>query len=195
MLAKFRRLEFQAVDGVIRTFYGCSVVGVIEFNERLQQLRSALKDHAGEVSAETLYKTDDWVQHLVNRLLELNGIKPEWVNWDMVSQMLFGRAEDGQVTEGYLVTLNKSEAPQGATKSGQGVSTKAGLIAAIATHCSGLGEAYHLAETVPAHELLEVLEQKNELAKPPEQRAKEAETRRFEEWKRKRLEHHGRLAG
>ncbi|NEZ64620.1 hypothetical protein D0962_17805 [Leptolyngbyaceae cyanobacterium CCMR0082] len=188
MLAKFKRLEFEAVDGVIRTFYGCSVVGAIEFEERLAELQQALNNHNEEASPEELYRTDKWVRHLINRLLELNGIKPEWCNWDMVSQFVFGRVVDGKATAGYLVGLNTPDKLKKASDDGQAVGGKAGLIAAIATHCQGLEEAYRIAESVPANELLAVLEQKIELAKSPEQRAKEAEDRRFEDWKQKKLQ-------
>ncbi len=187
MLAKFRRLEFEAVDGVIRTFYGCSVVGAIEFDERLSELQQALREQPEEVSPETLYRTDKWIQFLINRLLELNGIKPEWCTWAMVSELLFGRTVDGKVIEGYLVTLNAPDRPKRASGDGVSLTSKAALIAAIATHCQGLEEAYRLADEVPAHELFAVLEQKNELVKSPEQRAKEKEDARFEEWKQRKI--------
>ena len=76
MLAKFRRLEFEAVDGVIRSFYGCSVVGAIEFDERLAELQQALREQPPEVGAETLYRSDKWIRYLIDQLLELNGIEP-----------------------------------------------------------------------------------------------------------------------
>lgn len=187
VLAKFRRLEFEAVDGVIRSFYGCSVVGAIEFDERLTELQQALSEQPEEVGTETLYRKDKWIQFLINKLLELNGIDPNWCTWDMVTQLLFGRVADGKVTEGYLVELNRPDKPKQASKEGAAVSGKAGLIAAIASHCQGLEEAYRIAETIPANELLEVLRQKNELSKPEEQRKKEAKDAQFEEWKRKKL--------
>lgn len=188
MLAKFRRLEFEAVDGVIRSFYGCSVVGAIEFDERLAELQQALREQPPEVGAETLYRSDKWIRYLIDQLLELNGIEPKWCNWDMVSQLLFGRVVDGKVTEGYLIELNRPDTQEQGRKSGQSVSGKAGLIAAIASHCQGLEEAYRIAEGVPAHELLEVLRQKAELAKTPEQRLQEKESAQFDNWKQKKLQ-------
>lgn len=186
VLAKFRRLEFECVDGIIRTFYGCSVVGSIEFDERLTELQHALKEKPEDASAEELYKSDKWMQHLINQLLKLNGIEPRWVNWEMVSQLLFGRMADGKVIEGYLVTLNRPDQTPKAGGDGIKISDKAALIAAISTHCSSIEEAYRIASTVPAHELFKVLEQKNHLTKPPEQRAKEEEAKRFEEYKQRR---------
>ena len=188
MLAKFRRLEFEAVDGVLRSFYGCSVVGAIEFDERLAELQQALREQPPEVSAETLYRSDKWVRFLIDQLLRLNGIDPKWCNWDMVSQLLFGRVVDAKVTEGYLIELNRPDTPKQDSKSGQSVSGKAGLIAAISHHCEGLEEAYRIAKTVPAHELLEVLRQKAELAKTPEQRLQEEKDGQFDDWKQKKLQ-------
>lgn len=188
VLAQFRRVEFECVDGVIRSFYGCSVIGSIEFDERLAELQHAIKQQAEDSDLESLYKSDKWVQHLINRLLELNGIQPRWCNWDMVSQLLFGRLVDGKVIEGYLITLNKPDKPPKTQGDGVSVSDKAALIAAIATHCSSLNEAYQIANEVPAHELFKVLDQRNELAKSPEQRAKEKEEADFAEFKRKKLE-------
>ncbi len=187
MLAKFRRLEFEAVDGVIRSFYGCSVVGAIEFDERLAELQQALREQPPEVSTETLYRNDKWVRFLIDQLLGLNGIDPKWCNWDMVSQFLFGRVVDGKVTEGYLIELNRPDTQRQSDKTDHPVSGKAGLIAAIARHCEGLEEAYRIAETIPAHELLEVLRQKAELAKTPEQRLQEKESAQFDDWKQKKL--------
>ena len=106
----------------------------------------------------------------------------------MVSQLLFGRVVDGKVTEGYLIELNRPDTQEQGRKSGQSVSGKAGLIAAIASHCQGLEEAYRIAEGVPAHELLEVLRQKAELAKTPEQRLQEKESAQFDNWKQKKLQ-------
>ncbi len=189
VLAKFRRLEFEAVDGVIRTFYGCSVVGAIEFDERLAELHHEIASKSTDTTAEQLYREDKWVRHLVDRLLLLNGIKPEWCNWEMVSQFVFGRlGDDGKVTEGYLVTLNRPEKAQATSKKGESVTGKAALIAAISTHCGGIEEAYRIAETVPAQELFQVLEQKVNLSKSPEERAKEQDEKGYSDWKQKKLE-------
>ena len=188
MLAKFHRIEFEAVDGRIRTTYGCSVVGAIEFDERLHELQLALETHPKEISPETLYRKDKWVRHLIDRCLELNGIDSSWVNWDMVSQLLLGRAIDGQTRKGYLVELNQPDRAKQSHGSESGPTSKAALIAAISTHCQGLEEAYRIANTVPAHELIEVLRQKNELAKPLEQRLKEKKDADFEAWKQKKLQ-------
>jgi hypothetical protein len=38
MWAEFDRLEFEDRCGTIRTFYGCSALGAIEFDERQREL-------------------------------------------------------------------------------------------------------------------------------------------------------------
>lgn len=177
MFAEFEKLEFQAVDGVIREFYGCSLIGVLEFEERLKELEQVLSDRGDEVSVEELWRRDRRVRHLITKLLQLNGIDPSWVNWQMVSELLFGRIVDGRPVEGYLITLNRPHKPQ-RPATGEGIGGKAGLIALIASYCGSIQQAYTLASTIPARELFQVLEAKNEQAKTPEQKEKE----RFDDW-------------
>lgn len=186
VLARFTRLEFEAVDGRIRSFYGCSVVGAIEFDERLEELRQALKGQSDGGSTEALYRDDKWIRHLIDRCLELNGIDPSWVTWEMVSQLLFGRTVDGQAREGYLVELNRPEGVRNVGDASVPLSSRSEVLAAIASHCGSLEGAYRLAETVPSRELWAVLEKKNEFAKPPEERAKAEKESRFKRWVERR---------
>lgn len=188
MYIEFARIEFEGVDGVVRTTYGCSAIGAIEFDERTQELRSALGSLDGDESVETLYRSHGRIRHLVNRCLELNNLDPGWVNWDMISQLLFGRRnEDGTVAEGWLITLNKpvSKKSSNVADTTIALTDKAAVIAAIATHCS-IEEAYRLADSVPASELWAVLDNKNHFEKPPQMRAKEKEQEQFSSWVERR---------
>lgn len=181
MHAEFSYLEFQAVDGQYRLFYGCSLVGVLEFEERIKQIHSHLTDVSTEATIQELYCSSSRFRFLCDRCLELNGIKPEWVNFDMLTQLLFGTEQHAP----YLITLNqpyKPKRPQPSAKA----SSKAELLAAIATHCGSIDEAYKLATTVPARELMAVLDAKNELTKPLEERKKADKDEQFKSWAARR---------
>lgn len=184
MYVRFSQLEFKCIDGKIRTFYGCSVVGAIEFEERLQELKRQLSEMPEHLSTYQAYQSDDYIRHLVNRLLELNGIKPEWCNWDMITQFLFGRDIDGKVSEGYLITLNKPDksSNQKASPLSGKYDPKILLLASIATHCQSLEEVYRLANSVPARDLLGVLAAKNDLSKSEKELAKEEKDSKYKSW-------------
>jgi hypothetical protein len=125
-----------------------------------------------DISIESLYRTSKRIRHIVNRLLELNGIDPDWLTWGMISQLLFGRKEEsGTITEGFLISLNRPAAKDD-DGSGEPLTTKAQIVAAIALQCSSIEEALRLAETIPAKTLFPVLDAKADMQMPPEQRQK-----------------------
>lgn len=169
--AEFHRLEFVAVDGRVRTFYGCSVAGLFEFQDRLAELDQAIAEADGETPIVEMYLQRDRFRHACDRALILNGIQPEWVNPAMMVQMLFDRVENGEIIPAYLRELNRPYQSKRPIK-GKPLTGKAGLIAAIAQHTGSIAEAYELAQTVPARELLAVMDERNEMNLKPEEREK-----------------------
>lgn len=177
MFAEFHRLEFEAVDGRVRTFYGCSVVGVFEFQDRIAELDAIVANSSADTALMHLYQRDRKFRHACDRALELNGIKPEWVNAEMLIALLFDRKGEGEIIPAYLRQLNRPYEPKRKSK-GVTLKGKAGLIAAIASHTGSIDEAYKLARTVPARELMAVLDARAELALTPEEREREE----FDDW-------------
>ena len=188
-MQRFPRFELECIDGVVRTFAGCSVVGVLEFNERIEQIFRRLEKLPDGSTLERAYYEDRELQYWVNRALELNGVQPDWVRWDMINAMLLGRIENGQPRPGFLVELNAPRPAKDDSDSGEPISSEAMAIAAIATYC-GVEEAIRLAQAVPANQLWEILSNYGELSKSPEQRAKEKEDNKRRAWQAERRAKH-----
>lgn len=147
--------EFEDRSGVMRTLYGCSVVGRFEFFERLQQIEARFRELPNDRSWQQLYEADRRLKFLIDRCLTLNGIELDWVTLDMVEQLLFHRIEDELYEEGWLISLNQPKKPPSA---GAKSMTLEEILAAVSTHTSSIKEAIDLAETLPANQLMDLLE-------------------------------------
>lgn len=157
--------EFVDRLGVVRRTAGCSIVGRFEFADRLEQLQALMEGLPSERSWVAEYAAAGQFTHLVDRLLALNGLEPDWLTSDMVSALIFGRVEDGELQPGWLVTLNnppRERKPEGKA------ATLAEIIAGLSEN---LTEAFDLAAEVPAHLTIDVIDARNEMLKSPEEKA------------------------
>jgi hypothetical protein len=167
--------EFADRSGVIRQTGGCSLVGRFEFGQRLEQLQELLEGLPPEQSWAEAYGEGGRFAHVIDRLLELNSIKTDWLTLDMVSALLFGRVgEDGEVLPGWLIELN--------SQSGTG-SKPATLAQLIAGLSESLTEALELAQELPAHLLIDIADARCEMNKTPEQQAESKKQQIFDELK------------
>jgi hypothetical protein len=98
--------EFVDRQGIVRKTAGCSIVGRFEFADRLQQLQELLEELPPDRAWVEEYAAAGRFAHVVDRLLTLNGLEPDWLTSEMVSALVFGRMEDGELQPGWLVTLN-----------------------------------------------------------------------------------------
>jgi hypothetical protein len=170
--------EFQDRSGVIRQTGGCSLIGRFEFGQRLEQLQELLEGLPPEQSWADAYGEGGRFAHVVDRLLELNSIKTDWLTLDMVSALLFGRVgEDGEVLSGWLIELNSQSG------SGSGSGKPATLAQSIAGLSESLMEALELAQDLPAHLLIDIANARGEMHKTPEQQAEDKKQRIFDELK------------
>ena len=175
--AEFQAFEFEGQDGVTRTFYGCSIQGLFEFDERIAELSRRLDEANEELTIIELYRRDRRFRFLCDRALLLNGIQPEWVTPAMLEQLLFAREEQEQeggvsIRPGWLIELNTFRKQQPTEEGTTTLGTKAMLIAALAQQNNSLSEAFAIARSEPAKQVLEVLEAKAELSLTPEERQK-----------------------
>ena len=163
---------FEAADGTVRSFRGCSLSGLIEFNVRMDELRSALDPYTTE-SLQDVYLSNARVRWLCDRLLKLNGIKPNWVTPLQLSELLF---------DGLLVQVNRLK--QSASPSDGPPITTAQLVAQTMLVTGGdLQAAIAIVEQLSAQTAIDLIDAIVETKKTPE----ELEKDKFKDWKAKRL--------
>ena len=160
-------------SGVTRSIRGCALMGRFEFFDLLNQFKLLLDEAAADFVWEELYATDRQLRAVVDRMLYLNGLDPDWLSAGMIEQFLIGREVDGVWLPGYLLEIGLGQ-PKSEHKIPAGEEPDlAKMLALLSGHCSGLVEAIDLAQNVPAGLLLDAIAAKAELSKTPEQRADE----------------------
>lgn len=164
--------DLECVDGEWRTFYGCSLEGLFEFQERRLELFQLCQTADKTISE--LYTQDKRFRFLINRCLMLNGIKPAWVAIAQIEPLLFLRETEAGYRAGFLIELNTPtpvETTPGAKESPP--ATLEESIAALALHCKSIQEAIELSRNEPAKKVVGVSTAKAKLSRPPEQKQKE----------------------
>jgi hypothetical protein len=185
---EFDALEFECVDGQVRTFHGCSLTGHFEFHERLKQIRNLLEAHPSEL-IETLYWMHSHFRLLCDQCLRLNGIDPSWINFAMLEQLLFAHEGESDPEPGLLVQLNQLPEPKRKSEGSATVPGRAEFLAALASHCGSMEEAFRLATTEPARIVLQAMEAAAFQQKSPKEQRKVD----FDDWaQRLRAEMRGR---
>ena len=166
---------FEAPDGEIRSFRGCSLSGLIEFNERMTELRSVLEPYNAE-SLQDVYLGNARVRWLCDRLLALNGIKPEWVSSLQLSELIF---------DGLLLEVNrlKQSSKSEANTDGKALTTAQLIAQALIVTDGNLEAAIAIVEHFPSQMAIDLIDAIVETRKSPE----ELEKDKFQEWKRDRL--------
>jgi hypothetical protein len=165
---------FEAADGKIRSFRGCSLSGLMEFNERMDELRSALEPYSSE-SLQDVYLSSVRVRWLCDRLLELNGIQPHWVTPLQLSELLFN---------GLLLQVNRLKQSDGESTSEQPLTTPQLIAQAMLVTGGDVEAAIALVEQLPAQMAIDLIEAIVDTRKTPEEKQQDD----FQEWKRKKME-------
>lgn len=179
---------FEAADGSIRSFPGCSLGGLIEFQSRYDELQQTIAQYADQTITEACV-TDSRVRWLCDRCLKLNGISPHWITPIMLQQLLFPhKASSGDLSDsGMLIELNQLRKKEG-DRSGNGDDkplTIAEAVAQTALMTEGnLEQAIALINQMPAQQLIDLMDATAELRKSPEDKQEDD----FAEWKRKKRE-------
>ena len=179
---------FEAADGDIRSFPGCSLGGLIEFQSRYDELQTTIAKYADQTITEACV-TDSRVRWLCDRCLELNGISPHWVTPIMLQQLLFPHenAIGDLADSGMLIELNQLRKKEGGSASSGDDKplTIAEAVAQTALITEGnLEQAIALVNQMPAQQLVDLMDATAELRKSPEDKQED----KFSEWKRKKRE-------
>lgn len=165
---------FEAPDGEIRSFRGCSLSGLIEFNERMTELRSVLEPYHSE-PLQDVYLGNARVRWLCDRLLSLNGIKPEWVSSLQLSELIF---------DGLLLQVNRLKQTGKQSETSDEPLTTAQLIAqALLVTDGDMEAAIAIVEHFPSQMAVDLIEAIVETRKTPE----ELEKDKFQKWKTQRM--------
>jgi hypothetical protein len=182
----FDCLEFEDVNGQYRLIRGCSLASREELQRRLFQVQECLKKVDEDLFLQEVYDSDKYFRHLCHRCLELCGISLEWIDFNMMTQMLFPYEVEGQLFEGILIAFNF---PKSDNSKGGKNATYEEIIAAISSHTNDISKALELAQTVPAEQLIEILEARAKQTQQADPKAREkAQQREWQQRARQDLE-------
>lgn len=174
--------------GKYRSTQGCSLIGLGEFKRWLEILVDLVgkysESHKTLTYAELYQQSiegDDVSPILAtacDRLLELNGIDPEWVTPAMLGKLLFNHLdEQGQPKPGLLIALNYPNRVAEPNQQSEDINAVANAIATLTKVTEGLQEALDIANSEPWKPVSEVLnaiaeQQKKENPESPGQTPK-----------------------
>lgn len=173
--------EFSDRLGHTRPIPGCSVLGRLEFWERVERLYDLMKDADPGQHWQALYHGSKEFRHNIYACLTLNGVDPEWITFDQLQALLFHRVdeESGELRPGWLMELNTPPEEESTGKAGDPLTVEE-LVAALAATAGNLKDALELAQNVrPADFLLNIakaqVELKDEEARERRKRKKAAD--------------------
>jgi len=161
----FSALEFQDIKGTFRLIRGCSLCDREEFGARLNQLYEILLQASDSETIQQLYDQNSHFRHLCNRCLELCNIQPDWLDLNMMSQLLLS---DGEA-EGLLVQLNFPSSKRSIDK--EKGATYAELLAALWGNLEDLQKAFDIASQIPAEELIDIIEARSKQVEEAQMKA------------------------
>lgn len=173
-------LEIQTRTGW-RIVPGCSCRGIFEYADRVAELAELLQVSTSNTPITALYLEGERFRHLCDRVLELNGIDPDWIRPSDIEWLLFAhKDESGAVHPSPLDRVNapSEQRHPSAPRSKDAKNDYIAVLAAIAARCGSIDEAVAVAEKVPARLVFGVLQDLNWSAKSP----KEKEDAKVKEW-------------
>jgi hypothetical protein len=125
-----------------------------------------------DASIQYLFHTNSFFAQVCLRCLELCNLSPEWIDLNMLAQLLFPFERDGRLCVGILVQLNfpptqyqdlRSPVEENATKEQAAAMKWEEMLASLWSHTKTLKDAMDVAERMPWQQLARTLEAKNEL--------------------------------
>lgn len=181
---EFDCIEFQDITGQYRLIHGCSLTNREELRSRLSQLQKYLDTASEEQTVRSLYDSNNYFQHLCHQCLLLSGISLDWIDFNMMTQMLFPYQSGEKYRQGILLELN-FPAPYSSIKNQKGA-TYEEIIAALWSHTEDLEKALELANTLPAGQLLDITQARAKQMQDTDPQKREKAQQR--EWQQKARE-------
>lgn len=183
---EFDKLEFEDIAGVIQTIKGCSLANREELRERINNLRETLDKSRKDSTLQEIYDNNKHFKHNCHKCLELCGVQLDWLDFNMMRQMLFPYQQGEEYCQGILISLNFP--PFKDKKDGKGA-TYEEVLAAIWNHTGDLEKALQLASTLPAEQLLSIVQARaDQLKQSDPQNREKAQQKQWQDRARKDLE-------
>ncbi|WP_016949758.1 hypothetical protein [Anabaena sp. PCC 7108] len=180
---EFDCIEFQDIAGEYRLIHGCSLKNRDELRSRLSLLQKFLNNSPEQETVRSLYDQNKYFQHLCHQCLALSGISLEWIDFGMMLQMLFPYKTGEKYRQGILVELNFSA--QSDVKSQKGANYEE-ILAALWSHTGDLQKALEFAGTLPADQLLNIMQARAKQMQDADPQKREKAQQR--EWQQKARE-------
>jgi hypothetical protein len=186
-------LQYRDRTGQYRITGGVTPHGYHTFWDRLERLNGLVDERPGGVTIHQLFVTSDVFAFEAEQCIELSGIKPEWVGIEQRVWLLFSRRDDdGNLHVAPLQVLNSLPEPRRPVSGkGEPLTDRVKFLAAISAQCDSIGEAYGIATSQPAREVLSVMEERAWQSMD----AKERHEAGLKEWAEKRRKHLAQRAG
>jgi hypothetical protein len=177
---EFNVFEFDDITGTIRTIKGCSLANREELRERINSLKKILEESPKESTLQEIYDDNKYFRFNCHRCLELCGISLEWLDFSMMSQMLFPYQQGEHLYQGILISLNFP--PIKDSKGGKGA-TYEEILAALWNHTGDLQKAIEAANSLPAEQLLNVVQARTDQLKQSDPQNREKDQQK--EWQQR----------
>lgn len=176
MLQFTKRLPIQLVDDSIFEIRVLPITKLEEFSSTHKLLCDELKDEAyKEITIFEAYSSRPLFKHYVSSLLDLVGLSFEQLDATTLFSLLFPhQMDDGSYErQGKLLKFLFGEVKGGSTVPADTVSAYAKAIAQLWHMSESFEDTLRVLNTLNYEDLNTILEQRGELAKSPEQKAKE----------------------
>ena len=175
--ADYNRYRFFGADRRFHTIYACPLTKLIALQDWLDLLSQAITEANEEelFSFEDLYLSDDYIQHLCAQILEVSGIKEDWVDFNHLIAFVHHYEEDGELKPGIIAQVNGLNRKAG----GEGGTSIEAYRAIACSSLIGLGlakdftEAEKILNETPLDYLEAVMSARSESMKTPKERKKE----------------------
>lgn len=175
---EFDYFDFEDANGVIRTIHQCSFKAQSELRQRLNELFDQLNHSPHRISLDVphdelvalskvacqLLAVDRRFAFLVKRCLNLCHLELDWLNPIMLTMFLFPHTTPEGQRDALLCELNNLRPRPAETRHSEEKGlTYEGLVALLLDYSKTLDKAKELADTVPAGQLIRMIEERNEL--------------------------------
>lgn len=180
LVAKPIGLVFNDLSGNVRMIRGCSLTKLRELSNLISILwREANKEIAKEksISFQEIFLKNTFFQQICLQCLNLCGVSPDWIDINMLVQLLFPFEFNGQLADGLLLQINfpKSASPSVAHAS-SGTSEKLAnwddMLASLWVGAKSIKDALEVSKNEPWNIISPAISARNEMYMSQEERDK-----------------------
>jgi hypothetical protein len=183
-----KKFTFEDCRGVVRSYSGCSLFDREECLDLIEEVGLYLESipDTDERSAIDCLLSDPRTRWAVDRILELNSIKPEWISWPILEALLFVQFdEDGSPGPPAIVVANQLRKREKSSTVKDSKPQSLPEIVASISHATGdcLEKAILLAKKYPVDFIMDMLEARADQLTPESEKAKRIDKEKEEKAK------------